>query len=76
MVRMLLLELDNSWIMVSVSSLGNHVPPVVMRVTQQLEHGIFSIRNYSSPVIMRVGKQLEHVLSSVDNHAPPVVMRV
>ena len=38
MPRLLLSGLDNSWSIVFVSSLGNHAPPVVMKVTQWLEH--------------------------------------
>ena len=38
MLRLLLLGLDNSWSMVFVGFLGNHAPPVVMKVIQQLEH--------------------------------------
>ena len=38
MLRLLSLGLNNSWSMVCVSSLGYHVPPIVMKLIQQLEH--------------------------------------
>ena len=37
-LRLLSKELTNSWSMVSVSCNGNHDPPVIMEVKQQLEH--------------------------------------
>ena len=37
-IRLLSKELTNSWSMVSVSCNGNHNPPVIMEVKQQLEH--------------------------------------
>ena len=47
MLRLLLLGLDNSRSMVFVSSLGNHAPPIVMKVIQQLEHAfVSSMGNY------------------------------
>ena len=39
-IRLLSKELTNSWTMVSVSFMGNHAPPVVMEVNQQLEHSL------------------------------------
>ena len=40
MLRLLLLELGNSWKIVVDSSLGNHASRVVMKVIHPLEHGI------------------------------------
>ena len=39
-IRLLSKELTNSWIMVSVGFMGNHAPPVVMKIEQQLEHSL------------------------------------
>ena len=65
MLRLLLLGLDDSWSMVFVISLGNHAPPVVMKVIQQLEHAfVSSMGNYISHVVMRVEQMLEHCLCS------------
>ena len=40
-IRLLSKELTNSWSMVSVIYNGNHAPPVVMEVKQQLEHSLY-----------------------------------
>ena len=39
-IRLLSKELTNSWSMVSVSLMGNHTPPVVKELEQQLEHSL------------------------------------
>ena len=65
MLRLLLLGLNDSWSMVFVISLGNHAPPVVMKVIQQLEHVfVSSMGNYISHVVMRAEQMLEHCLCS------------
>ena len=40
-IRLLSKELTNSWSMVSVIYNGNHAPPVVIEVKQQLEHSLY-----------------------------------
>lgn len=40
MLRMLSEEVNKSWSMFCVISVGNHAPHVVMKVKQQLEHSL------------------------------------
>ena len=40
MLHLLSSKLNNSWSIVSISAMENHAQPVVMRVEQQLGHGI------------------------------------
>ena len=39
-IRLLSKELTNSWSMVTVSFMGNHAPPVVMKIQEQLKHSL------------------------------------
>ena len=77
---MLAYELNKSWNIASVNSMGYHTPQVVMKVNQQLEHNLclfYRKENYALPVVMICRQQLEHVsVGSFEKHASPVVMRV
>ena len=47
------MRLNNSWSMVSVSYVENHAPPVVMKFEQQLEY-VSSVGNHAIPVVTKV----------------------
>ena len=78
MLRLLSSDYNNSWSMVCANMIGNHALPVVIILSQQLEHGL--CQYYRKPCFVWCNQTITTAgtwaLSVIRNHVPPVVIRL